>query len=89
MTVIDLSHQFDQYTALWPGTEPNKIIRKASIDKDGYLDHQYVLSGHTATHIDTPAHFIANGKLLNDYKAEQFVGLAQVIDDPAFILDRG
>jgi arylformamidase len=80
MTVIDLSHLFDEKTELWPGTEPNKIFRKASIEENGYLDHQFVISGHTATHIDAPAHFLANGRLLDDYPISQFVGQAQVID---------
>ena len=87
MTVIDLSHQFDQNTLLWPGTEPNKIIPKASVAKNGYMDHQLVLSGHTGTHIDTPAHFLDGGKLLDDYAAEDFIGQGQVIDVSNSIID--
>ena len=38
-----------------------------------------VLSAHSGTHIDFPAHFIPNGKHIDEYPARRFILPAQVV----------
>jgi len=38
-----------------------------------------VMSAHAGTHIDFPAHFIPNGKHIDDYPAQKFILPAQVV----------
>jgi len=38
-----------------------------------------VMSAHSGTHIDAPAHFIPNGKHIDEYPAQKFILPAQVV----------
>lgn len=38
------------------------------------------MSAHTGTHLDTPAHFISNGKTLNKYTVKDFILPARVVE---------
>lgn len=79
MPVIDLSHPIDNQTLLFPGTPPNQINIIADFAEQGFRESQWLLSAHTATHIDTPSHILRSGFTLDDYEADQFIGKGKVI----------
>ena len=79
MPVIDLSHPIDNQTPLYPGTPPNQIKTIATFATDGFRESQWLLSAHTATHIDTPSHILEHGFTLDAYEPGQFIGKGKVI----------
>lgn len=59
--VVDLTHVASPDFPLYPGTFPFTIENVANVANDGYYSNNLSLSEHTATHMDAPAHFIADG----------------------------
>ncbi len=80
MKYIDLTMQLNEQTATYPGDPPVKIIRQASIEQDGWTQHDMQLSTHIGTHIDAPLHMISGGKSLDMYTVDKFIGPAITID---------
>lgn len=80
MTLIDLTHTYDAVMPVYPGDTPPQWIQKASLEHDGYVHFQLTASMHIGTHIDAPAHFISNGKVLSDIPLERFTGRGVLIN---------
>lgn len=78
--LIDLSQAIAEDVLPYPGTPPNKIRTIAHLAKDGFRETQILISSHTATHLDTPAHIIAEGKRLDDFPVSNFIGKGRVLD---------
>ena len=64
----------------WPGTPPysRELVSKIE-DGEKFNLSKITLNPHIGTHIDTPSHFIANGKTLDDYPIERWILPAQVV----------
>lgn len=80
MTYIDLTMPLNQKTPVYPGDPEVKVDVAAQLDKDGYLDHVLHVGTHNGTHIDAPAHMVKDGKLLNQFSVDHFIGPAKLID---------
>jgi kynurenine formamidase len=81
MTIIDLSVPLNKQTPTYDGDPPTKIALGASVAKDGYADSYISTYSHTGTHIDAPAHMLADGsKTLDAYPIDHFVGRGRYID---------
>lgn len=80
MKIIDLTHPIHRNMPVYPGSEPPSVEAACSIARDGFAEHRIGLSSHTGTHIDAPAHMLADGKTLDRYPAERFIGQALVVD---------
>jgi kynurenine formamidase len=78
--VIDLSHPLAPGMPVYPGTAPVAVEATATVADRGYREHRVSLSTHTGTHVDAPAHMLAEGRSLDTYPAETFVGPATVLD---------
>ncbi|MBN1951223.1 MAG: cyclase family protein [Bacteroidales bacterium] len=78
--LIDLSHQVSRETLVYPGDPPLKFITEASIEIEGYRLTQYSFGSHTGTHIDAPSHLIKEGKSLDEFPLDHFVGRACTLD---------
>ena len=74
---IDLSVPFD-------GTFRFKIDfeRSRSFEKDGRQASSYFISAHAYTHLDAPLHVIENGKGIDAYPIDHFMGDAAILDIP-------
>lgn len=75
----------------YPGDPP--FIREivSSINKGAEFDlSKLSMSAHSGTHLDAPAHYIAGGKTLDQFAAEEFTRPVVVIDinDPVSIKAR-
>lgn len=80
MTYIDLSHQINPQTPVYPG-DPAVVIEPAGVmAHDGYNDSILTLGTHIGTHIDAPAHMIADAATLDSYSVDRFTGMALCID---------
>lgn len=80
MKVIDLTHTITESMPLFPGTKQPTLTPVHTHSDDGYSETSISMYSHTGTHIDAPAHVVENGKTLDSFSIEQFVGKAVVID---------
>lgn len=52
---------------------PVQIRRLAKVETDGWGAAELTLAGHTGTHLDAPAHFVAGGLTADCIPAERLV----------------
>ena len=79
MKAIDLTHIITEDMPVYPGTEPPKLTPANSYERDGFKETLLSLYTHTGTHIDPPAHIFPDGRTLDEFPPEQFIGKALVI----------
>jgi kynurenine formamidase len=77
--VHDLTHTFSPKTPVFPAFKPIQIRPKFSIGKDGFFANELTFDEHTGTHMDGPAHFVANGLTADKLPAEKFFAPLAVI----------
>ena len=81
MKFVDLSHPMSNAMPTYPSDPEVSIIREKDIEADNTLLHSFKMGTHTGTHLDVPAHIIADGKTLNDFPLNVFSGLAVKVDE--------
>jgi arylformamidase len=88
MTIIDLSVELNEQTPIYPGDPTTKVEKAAIMERDGYTDHYVSIGTHVGTHVDAPIHMLADGKTLDQYPVERFVGRGRYIkvDNKSFDL---
>ncbi len=74
MKYIDLSVPINQSTPVYPGDLKIEFTAGGVLEKDGYLDYRVCIGTHVGTHIDAPAHMVKNGKNLDEFPIENFIG---------------
>jgi arylformamidase len=81
MRLIDLSFTIEEGMPVYPGDMPTSIKRldEPKIVEAGWLAHNITMSCHCGTHIESPAHSMPNGKMLNEYPLDMFFGPATTI----------
>jgi arylformamidase len=79
--VIDLSFGLFNGMPIWP-TQPNFLCEQTmNIVRDRSTLHVIrQMSTHTGTHVDTPLHFVAGGKTVDQLPIDSFIGEGVVID---------
>ncbi len=80
MKVIDLTQTLTEDMPLFPGTPAPKLKVKYTVESDGFREMEIVFYSHTGTHLDTPAHVFRDGKNLEDYDVDRFLGQGLVLD---------
>ena len=79
--LIDITMALGPRTPLYPGDPAPRAELLTSIAAGDALTASLLhLPVHAGTHVDLPAHFIADGQALGDYPIERFVGPAWVLD---------
>ncbi len=79
MIYIDLSHIIEEGMPVFPGTPQVRIQQFSTVEKEGYAEKELELATHIGTHVDAPAHMIANGKTLDQFQISDFTGKALMI----------
>ncbi len=79
MKYIDLSVPLNEHTPVYPGDPKTKIQPAGIFDKDGYEDHYVSTATHTGTHIDAPRHMIKDGRSLDSFSIDNFIGRGVLI----------
>jgi kynurenine formamidase len=99
MTLVDLTHPYDEHTLYWP-TSPSAFEVKTLADgmtPGGYYYSSFAFCTpeHGGTHLDAPIHFAKAGRTTGELPLQQLVAPAVVIDvtrqseaDPAYLLTR-
>lgn len=80
MKVIDLTHVIRQNMPVYPNTESPTLQPANTYEKDGFKETRISMFSHTGTHMDPPAHLFKEGKTLDAFEPEQFIGKALVIN---------
>ncbi|WP_460950727.1 cyclase family protein [Pseudomonas marginalis] len=78
--VVSLSHPISPRIPLWPGDPPVAFEDVASLEKDGYFLRRFSMGEHSATHMNAPNSFYADGMGIEGYQPEDLVRPAVVID---------
>jgi len=82
---IDITTPIENGMVHWPGDIPVSVQQSSSLANGDEANVTTLsMSAHTATHIDAPRHFIANGKDITQIPLEILTGPAKVfhIQDP-------
>ena len=77
--VHDLTHTFTPKTPVFPAFKPIQIKPKFSIAKDGFFANEITFDEHTGTHMDGPAHFVANATTADKLPVEKFFAPLAVV----------
>lgn len=78
--LIDLSMFIDEDTPIYPGSPEPEIKQVATVAKDGWNATRLSFDTHFGTHIDAPYHMLEDGKKLDEFPVDKFVGEAVVIE---------
>ena len=74
MRTLWLSHSLSEQTPLYGGGDGIEIRPEKSISKgDSCNTTRLSFPGHAGTHVDTPRHFRADGKNLDDFQPEEWI----------------
>jgi kynurenine formamidase len=78
--IIYLSHPIASDIPQWPGDPPVEFQAIADLTREGYYLRRFSMGEHSATHINAPNSFYADGVGIDAYPPESFVVQAVVID---------
>jgi len=80
----DLSHKLNHRTPVYPGTGKPGFGPAANLQNEGYRETWISVNSHLGTHIDAPFHMLENGKSLDEYPVDSFMGKAFIIRVPFY-----
>lgn len=80
MRCIDLSHAIAGGMPVFPGTAAPEIGTVTTLEGDGFVETRITLTSHVGTHVDAPAHMLPEGRALDHFGPDTFVGPAVVLD---------
>ena len=80
MRAVDLTHAFRNGMPVFPGLPQPAFDPIAKVEEDGYAMTSYTMLNHIGTHVDAPAHQIADGDTLDEIGLERLVTDALTID---------
>ncbi|NCS70578.1 MAG: cyclase family protein [Candidatus Aenigmarchaeota archaeon] len=80
MKLIDLTMELSEDFPEFPGDPKPEFKNVLSVEKDGWNVTKLKFNSHFSTHIDSPYHRLENGKKLDDYPLDKFMGNGVVID---------
>jgi len=78
--IIDLTMPLDNATPVYPGDPLPQINQIATIEEQGWNELSLKFNSHCGTHIDAPYHMLADGKKLDEFPIDSFIGSAIVVD---------
>jgi arylformamidase len=83
--IIDITTPLDHTTPSYDGDPvfTRTVLAGIAEDGSGYNLSSIAMSAHSGTHIDAPAHFLPDGKTIDQLPADRWVSPAVVIDLPA------
>lgn len=79
-SVIDLSHTISPQIPLWPGDPQVAFNTMATMEEDGYYLRSFAMGEHSATHMNAPNSFHADGQGIDAYEPATLVRPAALID---------
>ena len=80
MKLADLTHTYSETFPLFPDVPPTTRTTLLTVQNDGVYGQQWTLFEHACTHMDAPAHFVANGRTIPQLRLSELIAPAVVID---------
>lgn len=80
MKAIDLTHFIQEDMTVFSGKEKPVITQVFNVENDGFSELEITFYTHTGTHIDAPYHALSNGRKLDEFPPDKFIGPAVVVD---------
>lgn len=84
MKLIDLTHAITADMPVFPGTAAPRLTPAKGLKADGFRETCLELWSHTGTHVDAPAHVLADGAYLDQLPISQYFGLAVKLEVSGF-----
>jgi kynurenine formamidase len=78
--VVDLSNPICEGIPTYPKFPSVRCEATDWAARDGFTMEHLEMRTHTATHVDSPIHFIPEGKTLDDYPVSKFMGPGVALD---------
>jgi len=78
--IIDLTQTLKNGISIYPETENPSFDKISSVVDNGSAVTKISFNSHTGTHMDAPAHFVDQGKTLDQFHLEEFTGNGLVIN---------
>jgi arylformamidase len=80
MKIIDLSQLIHAEMPVFPGAAQPQFQQLARVETNGFRVANATMNYHVGTHMDAPAHMMANGKTLDAFSVDRFTGKAAIAD---------
>lgn len=80
MNIIDISWPISNQMVTYKNKQDVLISQVKDFASSGVRESKLFCGLHTGTHIDAPAHFLADGACLDQFSLSQLVGSCQVFD---------
>lgn len=80
MKIIDLSQLIHAEMPVFPGAPQPQFQQVARVETHGFRVANATMNYHVGTHMDAPAHMIADGKTLDIFSVDRFTGKAAIAD---------
>lgn len=84
MKIIDISWPISEKMTAYKDVRSIKLNHTKNIEKDGVSEWLVSMSNHTGTHVDGPAHFLSDGKTVDNVDLSKLVGPCRVLDCTSF-----
>jgi len=78
MKIIDLTIPMHSGMSVYPGDPEVSIELIQTIEKDDWNMRRILINSHDGTHVNAPIHCVPNGKNLDDYPLDSFMGPAKL-----------
>ena len=78
--ILDISWPLKEGTTSYKNKSFLSLIPSKIFQRDKVRETRISLSSHTGTHIDAPAHFIEDGKTIDQEPLTKLIGNAKVLD---------
>lgn len=84
-----LGHPFEAAMTLFQFDPVVRVENEYTVDAHGYLVEDIDMGSHAGTHIDAPAHFLTDGRTLDELAADEFIWPVYKIDVRDMDLENG
>ncbi len=80
MAHYDCSHPIDADMPVYPGSRPVGVEAVTSLPEDGSRVTELDLDAHVGTHVDAPAHTLADGRTLAEFDVSEFTFCVRLVE---------
>jgi kynurenine formamidase len=78
--LVDLSHVFRHDFPTFPGAPASSVRTAVTIENQGFYGQVWTIWEHICTHMDVPAHFVADGRSSPELSLDELVAPVVVVD---------
>jgi kynurenine formamidase len=78
--LVDLSHVFRHDFPTFPLAPPSSVRTAVTIEENGFYGQVWTIWEHICTHMDVPAHFVADGRSSPELSLDELVAPVVVVD---------